>query len=131
MVAIAIASTGVLALASLAQQVIDGVARSRRHLASAVLADAYLSTRLDGPLAATASDCLTRDVAGCFDTLDGEGRVTVAAPAFVRRWRIARLASAPLPTWTLSVCVVPVDRQRATGVAPGACVSRVVSAVGP
>lgn len=131
MVAMAIVTTGVLALASLAQQVVDSVARSRRHLTSAVLADAAITVRLDGPLAATASDCLARDVAGCFDTLDADGQPAAAAPAFVRRWRLSRLAPAPVPTWSLSVCVVPVDRRWTTGVAPGACVTRVVSAVAP
>lgn len=130
MVAIAIVTTGVLGMASLAQQVVDTVARSRRHLSSAVLADGLLAARLAGPLVATATDCLTRDVAGCFDAVDEEGR-PAAAPSFVRRWRTAPLVGAPVPTWTLSVCVVPVDRRDAGGVAPGACVARVVSVVGP
>jgi hypothetical protein len=131
MVALAIVTTGVLSLAALAQQVVDSMARSRRHLSSAAMADALLATRLEGPWVPTSPACLDRDVTGCVDTVDDQGRPSVAAPAFVRRWRIAGVASAPVPTWTLSVCVVPVDRRRVATVASSACVSRVVSAVGP
>jgi type II secretory pathway pseudopilin PulG len=132
LIALAIVTSGVVTLAGLAVQVVDSVARSRRHLASAVLADAYLAARLARPLAPTPLDCLQRDVAGCHDVLDADGGLASgAAPAFVRRWRIAAVPGAPSVVFTLAVCVVPIEGRRVGGIAPGACVMRVVSEVLP
>lgn len=130
-VALAIITSGVVSLAGLARQVTDSVARSRRHLAAATFADAFVATRAGTPMAPTAPDCLSRDVGGCHDTLDGDGRVTGGAAAFVRRWRIAPVAASPVPAWSLTVCVVPADLRAAVSPAPGACVARVVVETAP
>lgn len=130
-VALAIITSGVVSLAGLARQVTDTVARSRRHLAAATFADAFVAIRAAVPLAPTAADCLSRDVGGCFDTLDGAGRVTAGPSAFVRRWRIAAVAAAPTPAWSLTVCVVPADLRAVVAPAPGACVARVVTETAP
>ncbi len=130
-VALAIITSGVVSLAGLARQVTDTVARSRRHLAAATFADAFVAIRAGTPLAATAPDCLSRDVGGCFDALDGDGRVTAGPAAFVRRWRIAPVPAAPAPAWSLTVCVVPADLRGAASPAPGACVARVVAEMAP
>ena len=130
-VALAIVTSGVVSLAGLARQVTDAVAGSRRHLAAATFADAFVAIRSGTPLAATAPDCLSRDVGGCFETLDGDGRVTGGPAAFVRRWRIATVAAAPARAWSLTVCVVPAELRRTVTPAPGACVARVVAEVAP
>lgn len=130
-VALAIVTSGVVSLAALARQVTDTVAGSRRHLAAATFADAFVAIRAGTPLAPTAPDCLSRDVGGCFETLDGDGRVTGGPAAFVRRWRIAAVAAAPVPAWSLTVCVVPADQRRAVSPAPGACVARVLVETAP
>lgn len=128
-VALAIVTSGILSLAGLARQVTDAVARSRRHLSAAILADEYVAMRIGRPLAATPPDCLDRDVGGCMEALDGAGRPATASPAFVRRWRVAPVAAAPAPAWSLTVCVVPVDLRRFTAPSPGACVHRIVPEV--
>lgn len=130
-VALAIVTSGVVSLAGLARQVTETVARSRRHLAAATFADAFVAIRAGTPLVPTAPDCLSRDVGGCFETLDGDGRVTGGSAAFVRRWRIAAVAGAPVPAWSLTVCVVPADLRAAVSPAPGACLARVVAEVAP
>lgn len=130
-VALAIVTAGVVSLAGLTRQVTDTVARSRRHLAAAVLADAFVSQRLGEPMAATPSDCLDHDVGGCVQPLDGAGRPTTGGPAFLRRWRILPVVAATAPTWSLTVCVVPVDERLAARPAPGACVLRVAAEVTP
>ncbi len=130
-VALAIVTTGVLSLAGLARQVTETVARSRRHLSAAVLADQYVAMRIGRPIAPTPSDCLDRDIGGCVEQLDGDGRPASGLPAYVRRWRIAALAGAPAPAWSLTVCVVPADLRRATASSPGACVARILSGTAP
>jgi type II secretory pathway pseudopilin PulG len=131
MVALAIVTTGVLALASLATQVTDSVVRSRRQTVAAVLADQAVAARLRQPLAATPIDCLQHDVPGCVETLDGAGQITAGPAAFVRRWRVAPLGGVAPPAWALGVCVVSVHERRLTGVAPGACVGRIAWAAAP
>lgn len=131
MVALAIVTSGVLSLAGLARQVIDTVARSRRHFSAAVLADQFVAMRLGRPIATTPADCLDRDVGGCMEALDGEGRPTAGLPAYVRRWRIAAVTGAPAPAWSLTVCVVPSDLRRAAAPSPGACVARVLAEPAP
>ena len=131
LVALAIVTSGVLSLAGLARQVTDIVARSRRHLSAAVLADAFVSTRVGRPIGATPPDCLDRDIGGCMEALDGDGRPTAGLAAYVRRWRIAAISGAPSPAWSLTVCVVPADLRRATTPLPGACVARVVAETAP
>jgi type II secretory pathway pseudopilin PulG len=130
-VALAIVTTGVLSLASLATQVTAIVARARRHTIAAVLADQALAARLRLPISATASDCLQRDLAGCSETLDGSGLVTTALPAFVRRWRAAPIAGVTPSAWGLTVCVVPAHERHGTGSAPGACVARIAWEAAP
>jgi hypothetical protein len=130
-IALAIVTTGVLSLVGLAHQVVDAVARSRRHLQAAVLADEYVALRYGAPLTGTATDCLERDLPGCVELLDAAGRVTTGTAAFLRRWRISPVVGAPTVTWTLSVCVVPVAARRLTSPTPGACVSRVLHEGGP
>lgn len=130
-VALAIVTGGVLTLAGLARQVTDTVARSRRHLSAAVRADASVAMRIAGPLVATPPGCVDRDTSGCMEALDGDGGATTAAPAFIRRWRVVPVGSAPAPAWSLSVCVVPVDLRNAAPSAAGACVHRIVSEVAP
>jgi hypothetical protein len=130
-VALAIVTVGVLSLVGLAHQVVDAVARSRRHLQAAVLADAYVASRVGAPLAGTAPDCLDRDRAGCSELLDATGLVTTGTPAFARRWRISAVAGTPTPVWALSVCVVPVDARRLSSPTPGACLSRLLHEGGP
>lgn len=130
-VVLAIVTGGVVSLAGLARQVTDTVARSRRHLSAAVFADAFVSTRVGRPIGATPPDCLDRDVGGCMEALDGDGRPTGGVPAFVRRWRIVAVAGAPSPAWSVTVCVVPADLRRATSPSPGACVTRVVAEAAP
>ncbi len=125
-VALAIVTTGVLSLASLSSQVTDTVARSRRHTSAAVLADQAVAERLRQPLAATSAACLRRDTPGCVEALDDGGLVTAGPPAFMRRWRAVAVPGVAPPAWGLTVCVVPVRERLGTGVAPGACVSRVV-----
>lgn len=131
LVSMAIVLGGVLSLVALAQHVTEAVSRSRRLLTAAVLADEYVALRVGGAFAVTAVDCLQRDRAGCVERLDDAGQVTALLPAFHRRWQIAALAGATVPTWVLNVCVVPVAIARVPGPAPGACVTRVVSEVGP
>lgn len=130
-VALAIVTSGVLSLAGLARQVTETVARSRRHLSAALLADEFVAMRIGRPIAATPADCLDRDVGGCMEGLDGEGRPTAGLPAFVRRWRIGAVAAAPAPVWSLTVCVVPADLRRAIAPAPGACVARILAEAVP
>ena len=130
-VALAIVTTGVMSLASLSTQVTAMVARARRHTIAAVLADQAVSVRLREPITATPADCLQRDLAGCSEALDGSGLVTTTAPAFVRRWRAAPIAGAAVGTWGLTVCVVPAHERHGAGVAPGACVARIVWAAAP
>lgn len=130
-VALAIVTTGVLALASLATQVTASVVRARRHTIAAVLADQAVAMRLRLPLAATPTDCLQHDVAGCVEALDGGGRVTAGPAAFVRRWRVAAIAGVVPPAWALGVCVVPVHERRSAGPAPGACIARVAWEAAP
>lgn len=129
-VAIAIATGGVLALVALARQVTDSVASSRRHLVAAVYADAFISTRLDG-VVPTAPDCLQRDVPGCVEALDADGRPAAARPVFIRRWRVTAVAGAPTPVWSVMACVVPIAARFAVGPAPGACVARLAHQVTP
>jgi Tfp pilus assembly protein PilV len=132
LIALAVITTGLLALATVALQMTDRVAHSRRHLLSAWLADEGVALHSRRPLSATPADCLQRDVAGCLETLDGHGRPTAAAPALVRRWRVARVATAPTPAWTVAVCVLPADRRTSAAAGPaGACVARVVHEVWP
>lgn len=131
LIALAIVTAGLLSLVGLAQHVTETVARSRRHLAAAVLADAYAAQRAASPLAATASDCLQRDRAGCLDLLDAAGQVTTAPPVFHRRWQVAPVAGLASPAWALSVCVVPVALRQVSIATPGACVARVVSETVP
>jgi hypothetical protein len=116
-VALAIITSGVVSLAGLARQVTDTVARSRRHLAAATFADAFVAIRAGTPLAATAPDCLSRDTGGCFDTLDGEGRVTAGPASFVRRWRIAPRGGAGL-AWADGLWCRPPARRVAPRRAP-------------
>lgn len=130
-IALAIVTTGVVSLASLSTQVTVTVARARRHTVAAVLADQALAARLRAPISATPADCLQRDRAGCSETLDGSGLVTTALPAFVRRWRAAQVAGAAAGTWGLTVCVVPAHERHGAGVAPGACVARIVWEAAP
>ncbi len=130
-VALAIVTTGVLALASLATQVTEAVLRARRHTTAAVLADQAVAMRLRQPLAATPPDCLQYDVAGCVERLDGAGAITTGPAAFVRRWRIAAIGGVVPAAWTLGVCVVPIHERRSTGPAPGACVARVAWEAAP
>lgn len=132
LIVLAVITTGLLALATVALQMTEHVARSRRHLLSAWLADEGVAMHARPPLMATAADCLLRDVAGCLETLDGHGRPVGTAPALVRRWRVARVAAAPSPAWSVAVCVVPADRRAAAATSPvGACVARVVHEVWP
>ncbi|HUU36553.1 MAG TPA: hypothetical protein VMW48_20950 [Vicinamibacterales bacterium] len=130
-VALAIVTTGVLALASLAAQVTQSVLRARRHTMAAVLADQAVAMRLRRPLVATPIDCLQHDVTGCVETLDGAGRVTAGRPAFVRRWRVAAVGGVVPPAWALGVCVVPIEQQHVPGLAPGACIARVAWEAAP
>lgn len=130
-VSLAIVTTGVLSLASLATQVTTMVARARRHTVAAVLADQALAARLRAPITATPGDCLQRDLAGCSETLDGSGLVTTALPAFVRRWRAVPIAGAAVGTWGLTVCVVPVHERLGSGLATGACVARIAWEAAP
>lgn len=130
-IALAIVTAGVVSLTSLTRQVTDTVARSRRHLSAAVLADAFVSQRLGDAMTATPADCLDRDVGGCVEPLDGAGRPTTGGPIFLRRWRILPVPAAPVPTWRLTVCVVPVDERRAARSAAGACVVRLMAEVAP
>ncbi|MEZ5292134.1 MAG: hypothetical protein R2745_13695 [Vicinamibacterales bacterium] len=130
-IAMAIVTTGVVSLAGLAQQVIDTVARSRRHLVATALADALVATRAAGPFASTPTDCLQHDVAGCHDTVDDAGRPTASRPSFVRRWRLAPVSGVPPGTWALSVCVVSIRDRQTTGAAPGTCLARILAEVAP
>lgn len=131
LVAMAIATAGVLALVQLSQQVTDLVARSRRHLVAAWLADAAVAARARPPFVATAVDCLQHDTSGCVEALDGHGQVTGAAPAFVRRWRVQPITTGPGVVWSVAACVIPADRRFETGPAPGACVGRLAHEVWP
>jgi type II secretory pathway pseudopilin PulG len=130
-VALAIVTTGVLALASLASQVTGLVVRARRHTMAAVLADQGVALRLRQPLVVTPTDCLQYDVAGCVEQLDGTGRVTAGPAAFVRRWRVAAVGGVVPAAWALGVCVVSVHERRARGAAPGACVARLAWEAAP
>ncbi len=130
-VALAIVTTGVLALAGLATQVTTTVARARRHTIAAVLADQALAVRAREPITATPADCLQHDQAGCSEILDGEGRVTTGLPAFVRRWRAAPIAGSTPSAWALTVCVIPAHERHGTGSAPGACVARIAWEAAP
>ena len=130
-VALAIVTSGVMTLAALARQVTDTVARSRRHLSAAVLADGFVTTRIGRPIGATPPDCLDRDIGGCMEALDGDGRPAAGLAAFVRRWRIAAVTGAPSPAWSVTVCVVPADLRRAPSPSPGACVTRIVTEAAP
>jgi hypothetical protein len=125
-IALAIIAGGVLTLVGLAHQVVDAVARSRRQLQAAVLADEYVTLRHGTVLTGTAADCLERDIGGCVELLDATGRPTTGVAAFSRRWRIGQIAGAPTTAWALSVCVVPADARRLVSRAPGACISRVL-----
>ncbi len=132
LIVLAVITTGLLALAAVALQMTEHVAQSRRHLLSAWLADEGVAVHSRRPLAATAADCLLRDVAGCLETLDGHGRPASTAPALVRRWRVARVGAAPSPAWSVAACVLPADRRATAGTSPvGACVARVVHEVWP
>lgn len=124
-VALAIVTTGVLALASLAAQVTESVLRARRHTMAAVLADQAVAVRLRQPLTATPLDCLQHDVAGCVEMLDGAGRVTAGRAAFVRRWRVAAVGGVVPSAWALGVCVVPIHQRHVPGPAPGTCIARI------
>lgn len=131
LIALAIVTGGLLSLVGLAQHVTENVARSRRQLGAAVLADAYLAQRAASALAATPIDCLRRDRAGCLEHLDGAGQITTGPPVFHRRWLITPVAGLPVPAWAISVCVVPVALRLVNLATPGSCVARVVSEVGP
>lgn len=127
LVAIALVTTGVLALAALAFQVTGQVASSRERLVGLWLADAALAFHLRPPLADTSAECLRRDVAGCHDTVDGHGVPTSVAPAYVRRWRVTTLVPPPGGVWSVSACLVPARaRGDAARVVAGACVTRLV-----
>lgn len=131
LIALAIVTGGLLGLVGLAQHVTETVARSRRLLAAAVLADESIAQRAGGPLTATALDCLQRDHAGCVEHLDGAGQLAASTPVFHRRWRVVPLAGLAAPAWSLSVCVVPVAERLLVAPAPGACVTRVVAETAP
>lgn len=131
LVALAIVTGGLLSLAGLAHHVVETVARSRRLLAAAVLADAAIAQRGGAPPAATAPDCLQHDRPGCVEHLDAAGRPAAALPAFHRRWRVVPVAGLPRPAWSLSVCVVPVAERLVAIATPGACVTRVVTETTP
>jgi type II secretory pathway pseudopilin PulG len=130
-VSLAIVTTGVLSLASLAAQVTTMVARARRHTVAAVLADQAIAALRRPPISATPDDCLQRDLPGCSETLDGSGLVTTAPPAFVRRWRSVPIAGAAVGTWGLTVCVVPVHERLGSGLATGTCVARIAWEAAP
>lgn len=131
LVALAIVTGGLLSLVWLARHVTETVARSRRLLAAAVVADASIAQRLGSPLMATALDCLQYDRAGCVDHIDEMGRPAAALPVFHRRWRVVPVAGLSGPVWSLSVCVVPVAERLVAIATPGACVTRVVTETTP
>lgn len=130
-VALAIVTTGVLSMASLAAHVTALVARARGHTLAALLAEQTLALRLHEPISATSGDCLQRDVAGCFETVDGAGLVTAVTPVFVRRWRAAPIGSVAPRAWALTVCVVAAHERHMTGRTPGACVARIAWEAAP
>lgn len=131
LIALAIVTGGMLSLVGLAQHVTGTVAWSRRQLAAAVLADAYVAQRAASTLTVTPADCLQRDRAGCFEPLDAAGHVTMGAPVFHRRWQVAPVAGLMRPAWSLNVCVVPVALRQVAIATPGACVARVISETAP
>ncbi|MFN7979952.1 MAG: type II secretion system protein [Vicinamibacterales bacterium] len=131
LVAIVLVTSGVLALVQLAQQITDTVARSRRQLVAAWLAEAAVAGRAGPPFGATAPDCLQHDVGGCMDTVDGHGQPTTAAPAFVRRWRVAPVTTGPGAVWSIAACVVPAAQRAVVARAPGACAVRLAHEAWP
>lgn len=126
LVAIALVTSGVLAMAALAFQVTRQVAWSRERLVGLWLADAAMAVHLRPPLIDTAADCLSHDVAGCHDTLDGHGAPTAVAPAYVRRWRVTTITPPPDGVWSVSACLVPAAARGRPGPLAGACVTRLV-----
>lgn len=130
-VALAIVTTGVLALASLATQVTESVVRARRQTVAAMLADQAMAARLRQPLAVTATDCLQHDVPGCVEGLDAAGALTASAVVFVRRWRVAAVSGVSPAAWSVGVCVVPVHERAGRAAAPGACVARIAWEAAP
>jgi hypothetical protein len=131
LVAMVLVTSGVLALVQLTQQITDTVARSRRQLVAAWLAEAAVAGRAGPPFGATAPDCLQRDVGGCMDTVDGHGQPTTLAPAFVRRWRVAPVTTGPGAVWSIAACVVPAAQRGITARAPGACAVRLAHEAWP
>lgn len=126
LVAIAIASGGVVALAALAQQVTDGVAHSRRTLSAAVLADRGVATLIGRSMTATADGCLDTDTAGCMETLAADGQPSTTAVAFVRRWRVVLVATSPLLLRSVTVCVVQAGARGRRAPTAGGCANRLV-----
>ena len=131
LVALVLVVGGVLALVQLAQQITDTVTGSRRHLVAAWLADAAVASRARPPFSPTPSDCLQHDVGACADTVDGFGRPTASDPAYVRRWRVARVSTGPTPVWSIAACLVPVRHRATVAPAPGACAVRLAHEAWP
>ena len=131
LVAMVLVTSGVLALVQLTQQITDTVARSRRQLVAAWLAEAAVAERAGPPYGAMAPDCLQRDVGGCMDTVDGTGQPTRLAPAYVRRWRVAPVTRGPGAVWSVAACVVPAAQRGVTARAPGACAVRLAHEAWP
>lgn len=130
LVAMGLVTSGVLTLAALAMQVTGQVAWSRQRLTGLWLADAAVAAVGTPPIADTGADCLSRDIAGCFELVDARGQPTASVPAWVRRWRVVTLVAPPGGVWSVSVCLVAPAERSATA-APGACISRVVHGVAP
>ena len=130
-IALAIVTSGVVGLVGLARQTTDGVARARRHLVAAALAESGLAERLAAPMLPTSVGCLERDTGGCVEPLDGHGRPHGSDEAFIRRWRVTAVSGGVAPVWSMTVCVVPIEQRRHEIATPGACVSRLVGEVQP
>ena len=127
-IALAIVTTGAVSLAALSAQAGEIVARARRQALATMLADGEVARLQGRGLAATAPDCLTRDVAGCVTFVDAQGQSTADPRApFAVRWSATPFMFAPSAT-VLVVCAVSgPERSPTTGV-PGVCVARMAMA---
>jgi type II secretory pathway pseudopilin PulG len=126
-VALGIIAAGVATMAGLAARTTETVLRARQRSVATHLADATLTELAARGVAASAADCLLRDIAGCVVYHDAAGAVA-AGPGggYAVRWHAAAVPGSPVPATLLTVCAVPDADRRPSVRPPGACASRVV-----
>lgn len=130
LIATTVMATALVTMAGLASLALRTVVNGRNRSLAAIHAQAKLELLLASrtSVPATPGDALDRDVAGCNEYLDAEGRAAGvdaghAGTVFVRRWLVAPVPNRP----GLQVIIVAVGRCAAGPGGSLACVSPATS----